>query len=216
MKRWVCGLLLVAACCGVQAKDDTDKNANITKLLKSYGSMKDMVSRLDADFNGDGVTDTAIMESREPEQAFVITVFFQLHGKALEGEGQMKGLEVIDSLQLEYGGIGAPELSVKKGVLIVKYMTGGTQRTDTTYRYRFEPDESRMRLIGLDTERASRNFAAKLSWNLLTGVRTVKRGIPWTYGPESKTKLKPETILMDKTPDPDELLDNALGARASH
>ncbi len=216
MRRWI-AVLLLAGCGATYAQDGNVLDANITKFLQEDGLLTDVVMRVDGDLTGDGVLDTVIGRSDDHQQAYEFTVLYQLHGKALQGDGLMQGLDSIDGLQLQYGGMGLPELSIKNKVLVVKHMVGGSQeRTETTYRYRFDGDESRMRLIGMDVERGSNSGAAKLSWNVLTGARTLRTGTVGRYGPEIRMKVKPEMIHMDKTPDAEELLEAVLADSNKH
>lgn len=177
-----------------------------------------LVSRLNADISGDGVPDTIFVAADDARFNVTATVLMRLHGKPVTGKGPMEGLEGIDSLQLELTPLGPPAVKVTKGVLIIESLTGGnTVRTAATYRYRFDADEGRMRLIGLDAERTSTTFGIKLSWNVLTGTHIVRRGDregqTVRYGPEFRTTHKTGPIYMSLTPNPEELLDRALGAR---
>lgn len=213
MRSRTVALLLAAACGGVQASERPVSSADIAEFVPNN---RRILSRLDADISGDGVPDTIVVAASEFEAT--VTVLLQLQGKAVVGKGPMKGFQGVDSLQLELTPLGPPTVVVRKGVLIIESLTGGnTVRTAATYRYRFDADEGRMRLIGLDAERTSRTFGIKLSWNVLTGARTVRRGKPegqaFRYGPESRTKSGSETIYMSLTPNAEELLDKAVGAR---
>ena len=209
MKKLVCGVLLFAAC-GVHAAERA--HADIAQFVPSG---KRVESRLDADITGDGVADAIFVSVNRNDFEAAVTVLMRLHGKPLEGKGTMQGFQSVDSLQLDLSPHGPPKLSVKNGILLVESVIGGnTVQTSTTYRYRFDPEEGRMRLIGLDAERTASTNAIKLSWNVLTGARIVRRGkrdpAAFVYGPESKSVEKAGKIYMSSTPNPDDLIDKLV------
>lgn len=210
-----CYLLLAAACGSVQAAEPPGGNADIAQFIKENGRF---VSRLDADVTGDGVPDTIVILANDKRIDATVTVLMRLHGKPVVGKGSLQGFQGVDSLTVDLSPHGPPTVKVVKGVLIVESTVGGsTVSTAATYRYRFDADEGRMRLIGLDAERISSTFAAKLSWNTLTGTQFFRtgdrddKGI--RYGPESKSVHKPGTVYMSLSPAPDELIDRALAER---
>lgn len=209
MEKWIGGLLLVASC-SLQAAQTAINISDIREFVP--GGMK-VVSRLDADVTRDGVADVVFVSANDSE--YTVAVLMRLHGKTVDGKGQMKGLQGVDSLKIEVTPHGPPTVSVRKDVLIVESMTGGaTVRTVTVYRYRFDPDEGRMRLIGLDAERTSSTAGVKMSWNTLNGTRIVQRSKidsqGFRFGPETRSTQKTGTIYMSLTPDPDELIDKLV------
>lgn len=173
-------------------------------------------TRLDGDFNGDGIGDTAYVGGNDEKRLLKVMLGYRDEfdlGHSPTGEAA-----------LEVAPLGSASLSFKKGVLIVEDLTGGTTATATTYRYRYDPQTKRMRLIGLDAERYSRTNShdtLKLSWNLLTGARIVQRGRvndsgkgdeAYRYDPERKLSSKSAPVYMDETPSPDALIDAELEA----
>lgn len=211
LSRCLAGVSLLAACAGAPAAEEKSGNADIAPFVPDN---RRLVSRLDADISGDGVPDTIFVATGEFEAT--VTVLLRLHGKTLDGKGRMSGLEGIDSLQVELTPFGPPKVSVRNGVLVIESLTGGNfVRTAAVYRYRMDGEEGRMRLIGMDVERKSSTHWARLSWNALTGARTIRQakgdGPPLAYGPESRSTHKSEPIYMSLTPGPDPLLDSALG-----
>ena len=174
-----------------------------------------VATRVDADITGDGVADTIFVTLNEADFEATVTVLMKLHGKPLSGQGRMEGFQSVDSLKLDLTPHGPPTLAVKNNVLVVESVTGGnTVRTAATYRYRFDADEGRMRLIGIDAERTASTNAIKLSWNLLTGVRIVRRGkrdpAVFIYGPETKSVQKSEKVWMSSGPSADDLIDQLV------
>ena len=177
-------------------------------------------ARIDVDLTGEGLRDVAFLAGGEEGRKLVVLARYRVD--AAPGQKAYDGLEPIDSLDLESTPLGPGTLSVKKGVLILEDMTGGTTATAATYRYRFDANEDRMRLIGLDAERYSRTNShgtIKLSWNLLSGAHIVQEGQldesgkddgAYRFKPEQKTVHKSEPVYMSETPKPDDLLDAEL------
>lgn len=165
-------------------------------------------ARIDADFNGDGMKDIAIVSANDDVR--VLTAFL-----AYADEYNM-GFEPIGQGGLDVGPLGAASLRMQKNVLVLEDLTGGTSATSSTYRFRFDAAESKMRLIGLDAEYYSRTFqhgSRKLSFNYLTGDRVEqvselgkKEDEALVPGPEKRSKGKPQKIWLDVIPSPEELV----------
>lgn len=167
--------------------------------------------RLDGDFSGDGESDTVFIGRSEDKRSLSAML-------AYRSEVDL-GHQPVGVLELDAYPQGPASLSIRKGVLVIEDLTGGTSATQTTYRYRYDPKVTRMRLIGLDTERYSRTNShgtIKLSWNLLTGDRVVERGEPnvsgkgeeaIVYAPAKRDKKPSKPLYMETTPNPDDLLD---------
>ena len=212
MRRITVTALLLALCAPLHAGDSTVESKDIAGFVP--GGTR-VVSRLDADVTGDGVNDAAFVSINEKDFEATVTVLMRLHGKTVTGKGSMSGFQPVDSLKLDLSPHGPPTLTVRNGVLIVESIVGGnTVRTATTYRYRFDAEEGRMRLIGIDAERTATTNAIKLSWNLLTGAQLVRRGkrdpAAFIYGPESKSVQKSDKVYMSATPSPDDLIDKLV------
>ena len=173
-------------------------------------------TRLDGDFNGDGIVDTAYVGGNDSKRLLRVMLGYKDEldwGHSPAGEAE-----------LETTPLGAASLALRKNVLIVEDLTGGTTATATTYRYRYDAQTRRMRLIGLDAQRYSRtnsHDSLKFSWNLLTGARIVQVGHvndsgqgdeAYRYGPERKLASRSEPVYMEEAPNPDELLDAEQGA----
>jgi len=77
-----------------------------------------------------------------------------------------------------YGIVESPAyVKIEKGVIIVDQGHGSRDTTDTTYRFRYDPETQRFVLIGFDYVGSDRMTAEKIteSTNYLTGVRKVSR-----------------------------------------
>lgn len=179
-------------------------------LLKALPAGSAIEARLDADIDGDGLRDLAFIGGNEDARWLVVEI------------ARRGGLEPASiDRNLQPYPLGPASLSVKKRVLLVDDLTGGTTATATTYRYRFDPMARRMRLIGLDAERYSRtnsHDSLKISWNLLTGAHEVVRGIldehpkgdddaSYRYTKPGRTVQKSNPVYMEDTPNPDDLID---------
>ncbi|MGO4259297.1 hypothetical protein [Lysobacter sp. TAB13] len=169
-------------------------------------------SRVDGDFDGDGEIDTVFVGRGEDKRSLSAML-------AYRSEVDL-GHQPVGVLELDVSPLGDAQVSIRKGVLVIEDLTGGTTATQTTYRYRYDPKQTRMRLIGLDAQRYSRTNShgtIKLSWNLLTGDRVIERGEPnetgkgdeaIIYAPAKRDKKPSKPLYMETTPNPDELLDS--------
>jgi hypothetical protein len=119
-------------------------------------------SVLAADFNGDGQADQA-MVLRDDERRVLLVAL-----------GGKDGLHRIGLGELDPYPLGEAQLTAPKNVLVVEDLTGGTTAIESTYRYRYEPETGRMRLIGDDVSLYSRTFQhgmTTVSTNRLNGKR---------------------------------------------
>lgn len=164
-------------------------------------------SRVDADFNGDGHVDTAaVMRDDEHEMRSLQVVIGYVDEVGF-------GHDPIDGVALDPYPLGAATLAFRKGVLVVEDLTGGTTAISSTYRYRYDPEEHRMRLIGDDVSHYSRtnaHDALEISTNRLTGVRLrqVLELADDGYDPQPEVReTVPRTpIYMAEAPSPEETL----------
>lgn len=184
------------------------------ELLPDLPDGAHLETRRDGDINGDGIPDVAFVGGSETERWLVVKIGYK--------DELDWGFEPVSvNKQLDSYPLGAASLSVKKNVLVVEDLTGGTTATNAVYRYRWDPQPKRMRLIGLDAERYSRTNAHdsfKVSWNLLTGAHETVRGIlnehpkgddDAAYFPQRPVRSvrKSKPVYMEDTPNPDELID---------
>jgi hypothetical protein len=105
--------------------------------------------------------------------------------------------------------LGDASLSMKKGVLLVEDLDGGTSAIQSLYRFRFDRKENRMRLIGDDVSLYSRTNAhdsTSISTNRLTGLQIVKRSVVgedgYTDQPEQNKKVSAAPVWMEDAPLP--------------
>ena len=180
-------------------------------------------AQLAADFTGDGRPDLAFVAGNDETRVLQVLARFRV--AAAPGQAAYEDLEPIDSMSLEVTPLGTASLSARKGVLIVEDLVGGTTATAATYRFRFDPAEDRMRLIGIDAERYSRTNShggIQLSWNLLNGAHIVQSSrleeAPtddtgmYRFDKPQRTVQKTGKVFMDQTPNPDNLIDNEIAA----
>lgn len=180
-------------------------------------------AQLAADLTGDGRPDLVFVAGND--EGRVLQVLARIHVDAAPGQAAYEDFEPIDSMTLETTPLGPASLSTRKGVLIVDDLVGGTTATAATYRFRFDPAEDRMRLIGIDAERYSRTNShggIQLSWNLLNGAHIVQSSrleeAPtedsgmYRFSRPQRTVQEIEKVFMDQTPNPDNLIDNEIAA----
>jgi hypothetical protein len=177
-------------------------------LLLDLPDGASLETRRDGDINGDGVPDLAFVGRTEDARWLVVKIGYkEALDWGFEPASVNKGLDPYP--------LGAASLAVKKDVLVVGDLTGGTTATMATYRYRWDPQARRMRLIGLDATTYSRtnsHDSIETSWNLLTGAHSVVRGIlvrkpqdddaAYRYTRPDRTVRKSPPVYMEDTPDP--------------
>jgi hypothetical protein len=174
---------------------------------------EEIETRVDGDMNGDGDIDTAYIVRGDDTR--------WLHVRfAARGEYDLYH-EPAGSVELDAFPLGPAEMTVSKGVLVVRDLTGGTTAVSATYRFRGDKEWPKMRLIGLDATLYSRTYAhdgAEMSWNLLTGdviatrMKLIGSGENANYDKSAVKRFKrPVTALyMEDTPNAEETLDMAM------
>lgn len=179
------------------------------ELLGMMDPGDELEVRFDGDINGDGDADLAWIERGDDTRKLVVLIGYR---SEVEIGHQPPSQASLDPFPL-----GPAALSVKGNVLIVEDLTGGTSATVATYRYRWDPAELRMRLIGLDAKfysRTNNHGWNSISWNLLTGnvieerAELVGSGENASYAkPVAKRSSKPVTpVYMEDTPNAEELV----------
>jgi hypothetical protein len=164
-------------------------------------------TRLDADVTGDGMPDAIFVAANDEHRVLKIVAAYV--------DEFDNGHEPVGEVAMDIDPLGAVSLSVKKGVLLVEDLTGGTTAIQSLYRYRFDPKARRMRLIGDDVKLYSRTNAhdsTAISTNRLNGVQIVKRSVVgddggYTDQPEQKKKVGTTPIWMEDAPLPQDTLD---------
>jgi len=174
---------------------------------------EEIEGRVDGDMNGDGDIDTAWIVRGEDSRSLYVSF-------AARGEYDLYH-KPAGKLELDAYPLGPADMTVGKGVLVVKDLTGGTTAVSATYRFRSETTQPRMRLIGLDATLYSRTYAhdgAEMSWNVLTGdviatkMKLVGSGENATYDKSAVKRFRwpVKAYYMEDTPNADETLDMAM------
>ncbi|SEH11007.1 hypothetical protein SAMN05428974_0115 [Sphingopyxis sp. YR583] len=179
---------------------------------------EEIETRVDGDLNGDGDPDTAYVVASPDAR----TLHVQLSYRAEFDLGH----QPAGSFKLEPDRLGPAGLSISKGVLTIRDLTGGTTALSAIYRYRAATtkDGPRMRLIGLDATVYSRTYAHdgnEMSWNVATGdTITTLLKITGTGEDRAYDKLytrkftRPvRTIYMEDTPGAEEELVSVTKAK---
>ena len=141
-------------------EDDTLKS-----FLRDDPSVQ-VETRLDADFTGDGLRDTAFVLRGEERRLLKVMVAYATDVNV--------GYDPAGEMDMDISPLGAASLSAKKSVLLVEDLTGGTTAIQSLYRFRYDPAAKRMRLIGDDVNlysRTNQHGSTSISTNRLTGVR---------------------------------------------
>lgn len=214
---WIAALLLGSATHAALAREPMQPISDAT--LNDWLEMgEEIETRIDGDLNGDGDPDTAYVVA-SPD---VRTLHVQLSYRAEFDIGH----QPAGSFKLEPDRLGPADLSINKGVLTVRDLTGGTTAMSAVYRYRaaMTKDGPRMRLIGLDAKVYSRTYAHdgdEMSWNVTTGdtITTLLKikgtGEDRTYDKLYTRKFKRpvRTIYMEDTPGAEEELVSVTKAK---
>lgn len=199
----VAGLLLSATAHAAQGRPPLPPVTD-QFLLDQLELGEEIETRADGDLNGDGDLDTVFVVASPDERHLYVVLSYR-------GEVDT-GHEPGGDFKLEPDPLGPAELSINKGVLTIKDLTGGTTALSATYRYRAvkTTERQRMRLIGLDATVYSRTYAHdgnEMSWNVATGdtitsllkvAASGDRGYEKLYTRKFRRPVR--TIYMEDTP----------------
>ena len=162
-------------------------------------------TRLDADVSGDGMSDTIFVAASDDRRVLKVMVAYV--------DEFDTGYQPVGEVEMDVDPLGAASLSVKKGVLLVEDLTGGTTAIQSLYRYRFDAKARRMRLIGDDVTLYSRTNAhdsTAISTNRLTGARTTTvskiEGDGYVDQPPKQGKVPTKPVYMEDAPLPTDTL----------
>ena len=176
--------------------------------LKSY-LFKDpsvqVETRLDVDFTGDGLRDSAFVLRSEERRILKVMV-----GYATDVDVDY---DPAGEMEMDISPLGSAALTAKKGVLLVEDLTGGTTAIQSLYRFRYEPATKRMRLIGDDVtlySRTNQHGSTSISTNRLTGARVTTEsdieGETYVDRPAKRSQVAKKLVYMEDAPTPDDTL----------
>lgn len=176
--------------------------------LKSYLRNDPSVqveTRLDVDFTGDGLRDSAFVLRGEERRILKVMV-----GYATEVDVDY---DPAGEMEMDISPLGSAALTAKKGVLLVEDLTGGTTAIQSLYRFRYEPATKRMRLIGDDVtlySRTNQHGSTSISTNRLTGARVTTEseleGETYVDRPAKRSQVAKKPLYMEDAPTPDDTL----------
>jgi hypothetical protein len=161
-------------------------------------------TRLDADIDGDGLADVAFVAVDDDNRTLGVLLGYRSEVDT--------GFTPVGSVALPPDRLGSAGLSLRKGVLVVDDLTGGTTAISATWRYRYDAKASRMRLIGEDLKLYSRTNMhgwLEISSNRLTGLQ-IRRSAEsdgdggYTAPVETRAKVSTQPLYMEQTPSADE------------
>ncbi|HRP73322.1 MAG TPA: hypothetical protein PK743_11880 [Luteimonas sp.] len=196
------------ACIGAaHAQVPQASSLDAAKLQAMLGPDLELVQRIDAQLNDDREIDTIYLARGGDGYRVGVILAYRSEGEFVH--------DALHPLAL----VERPELALREEVLIVHRPSMGTSATTATLRYRYDPHEHEMLLIGLDAGRdggIGDNTGLRLDWNLLTGEHLVWRGrrapgvgaVDPDDQPERSVRTS-KPVWMVHTPDPDALLDAA-------
>jgi hypothetical protein len=162
-------------------------------------------TRLDDDFTGDGIRDLAVVAANDDVRVLKVMIGYV--------DEFSLGLDPVGEMRMGGSPLGTASLSVKKGVLLVEDLDGGTTAIQSLYRFRFDPKQTKMRLIGDDVTLYSRTNAhdsTSISTNRLNGTQIVTRRVVgedgYTDQPEPRKRIGTAPIWMEDAPLPEDTL----------
>lgn len=190
---------------GLPVKDMPTSGKSLNAFLPKGWAVEDQAG---GDLNGDGVSDisailmkgkagSSIREADDDPRALIVLLG---HGK-----GEFTPAGTNDRLLQCRGCGGVKEgvgISIRKGVIIVRQMTGSREFSDETWRFRHDPQKKRFVLIGRDMESGDGMLGTgtMVSFNYLTG-RKITRSYRYDTKGENKiaASAKQENVPR-KTP----------------
>jgi hypothetical protein len=210
--------IISVVCCVVSFAQDDRPVIDKSKIPAEGRSVSDFVppgwkleEQVTGDLNGDSVPDYALklVEDKPAknsddipnERQRALVILFKGH------DGQLSRAAVADRLLqctscggAFYMAVEAPaNVKIEKGVLIAEQEHGSREVTDTTYRFRYEPESKKFGLIGFDINSNDRLTGELVteSTNYLTGVRVVTRGKGNRITPSRKSVPKEKIYIED-------------------
>lgn len=166
--------------------------------------------RLDADINGDGLTDVTAVGTTDDKRTIRVMLGYV-------GETDI-GYRPVGEGELDLSPLTAATLTVSRNVLVVTDLTGGTTATQSRYRYRYDAAADRMRLIGDDVthySRTNQHGSIEVSTNRLTGKRIVIHSplapptgqMALIPGKPKLSTVSRAPIYMENAPAPDDTIE---------
>lgn len=207
--RLVPALLLIAGAVGADDRVPPVMTDETLRLALPDGAR--IEARLDADLNGDGLTDVVVVARNDTDR--VMKAF-----AAYTSETD-NGFDPVGEMRMNYAPLAKTRLRLLHGVVIVIDIDAAATSIDATWRFRFErqPEavgHGRMRLIGDDVRVHSRTGAHEsttVSTNRLTGERIVQIATPGPKGdvkqPPKTSKVSSKPLYMEDAPTPGQTLE---------
>jgi hypothetical protein len=205
-------------CCVVSFAQEDRAGIDKSKIPAEGKSVSDFVppgwkleEQVTGDLNGDIVPDYALklVEDKpaknsddipnERQRALVI-LFKDQNGQLSRAAVADRLLQCTSCGGAFYMAVEAPaNVKIAKGVIIVEQDHGSREVTDTTYRFRYEPESKKFGLIGFDINSNDRLTAETVteSTNYLTGVRVVSRVKGNRVSPSRKIVSKEKIYIED-------------------
>lgn len=201
----IAALLATAALAAAVLAAQSAQAEPVAGLAKFLPIGSEVEARVDADFTGDGFVDAAAVAVKDDERVLVVVA------------SSPRGLVKLGQTAMDPGPLGTAQLSVARGVLIVEDLTGGTTALSSTYRWRYDPNVRKMRLIGDDVSLYSRTWGhdgRDISTNRLTGMQIITlqklkgRGANASYVPGKPIRkaVSRDPIYMGSEPTPEETM----------
>jgi hypothetical protein len=217
-KKLTVACVLSVVCCAVAFAQEDRTFIDKSKIPAEGKNVGDFVppgwkleEQVTGDLNGDSVPDYALklVEDKPPKnsddipnerQRALVIVFKEKDGHLNRGAVADRLLQCTSCGGAFYAAVEAPaNVKIEKGVIIVEQDHGSREVTDTTYRFRYEPESKKFGLIGFDINSNDRLTGGTISesTNYLTGVRVVSRGKGNRVIPSRKTVPKEKVFIEE-------------------
>ena len=184
-------------------------DGQLSELMEGDATLE---TRLDADLDADGETDTVFVAQGSRARSAVA----MRADRDAEGETRHRR---VGALRLDSPPLVRAQLRMEGGVLVIEDLTGsGDTTTQAAYRFRFDRKTGTLRLVGLAAARYSRkrlHGSARLNWDPVSGHQALAYGTPsrvdgsesgYRYGPARRSVRKAPALAMDAAPTADEAL----------
>lgn len=180
---------------GIACADDTQIPAGVQSFIPPGMYIED---KKQGDLTGDGVDDLVLVLGDRKDNIDSSSTLLVLMRKSDGSFARIGSNDALLSLEgRDWGASGSWEILIRKGVLIADLRVGSRGGARGIWRFRFDPKERRMRLIGFDLDVFDIfEGGTRESTNYLTGKRIKET---WVTTRVSENELGPPKVTSSRT-----------------